>query len=610
MINKLWKSKRRFVVLVLCMTVLCTSLLFGTKKVKAATNLTVKDGLGYVFVFKFLTTAGQERYITIDCLSNSQKSTTDYDPDIYPPGAIGIGDTLLYVIITRKSDGLTKIMLPEAIGHISDKTKMVVSDGTMTKTGTFTKNSGSINFTFRGFGSGGLEQTSFITINKEWLGGPGITPLYFTLIGTTAFGTVTRQVPANTEIVVFNGEYTVFEGHIPNYRLIDIAIDTETQVGAITVNFSARQANIIANDGTYEVTYTNQYNDHTEQYDSIDFLAYKEALDASTHAPVSMTVGQFGFTVRGGAANGPLVAVGSNVTTVSGSLVDFSPTVYFFEDLFDLTTITTPGTYTQTFEYYIEEDAVPSRWSKCGSLYRVEVDVEIVVIENSNLDLEIASLTATPYFYRVQVGSELAINPTDVIFTNYFNAPTGHTVEPLALSGVKYAENNHGLSRVIVAGEFDFRLSSVDNPSEVYTVSSGASLAKLKGTVTVNEAEFNFPELDFDHLGFYRYTVSEINGGDPDWLYDNSIYDVYVWVRDTGEVDGSNRAIWVVDVEVFLGGELLEDDEVITFNNILREDDEPPVTGDSYSRMLISSGIMLMATGLIVVTRRKGKKTN
>ena len=112
---------------------------------------------------------------------------------------------------------------------------------------------------------------------------------------------------------------------------------------------------------------------------------------------------------------------------------------------------------------------------------------------------------------------------TQLTVTNKYQADS----TKLQLTGKKDMDN-----RDPRANEFSFTLTALDNAPMPVTAVNGAITVK-------NDAAGNiiFPEITYDTVGVYRYTVEEVLGvdGTNGVTFDKSVYDVTVTVSDGGD---------------------------------------------------------------------------
>ena len=111
---------------------------------------------------------------------------------------------------------------------------------------------------------------------------------------------------------------------------------------------------------------------------------------------------------------------------------------------------------------------------------------------------------------------------TSKVFTNSYHA-TGQAV----LSATKTLEG-----AALKAGAFSFQLKDADG-NVLQTVANNA------------DGVAAFAPIDYDAVGTYRYTISELPGSEPDMTYDASVKDVQVNVADNG--DGTMKVTYGAD---------------------------------------------------------------
>lgn len=158
----------------------------------------------------------------------------------------------------------------------------------------------------------------------------------------------------------------------------------------------------------------------------------------------------------------------------------------------------------QTFRYTLTED----RTSPIGGFDYDESEYVITVTVTDNGD---QTITASAVIEKgnSSVDSILFHNPYD---------PTDAEVE---ITGTKLLTG-----KTMTDGEFRFLLEAV---TENAPMPAGSTAANTAG------GSFTFGKLVFDKAGTYIYTVTEINGGDARYDYDESVYTVTVTVRDNSQ---------------------------------------------------------------------------
>ena len=101
-----------------------------------------------------------------------------------------------------------------------------------------------------------------------------------------------------------------------------------------------------------------------------------------------------------------------------------------------------------------------------------------------------------------------------VVFTNSYEVSGTISTK---LSGTKTLTG-----RALQAGEFTFALQAEGATEPLYTVTNGS------------DGKFVFPELSFDTIGTYQYTIYEVAGSGVGIDYDETIYNLTIYVTDDG----------------------------------------------------------------------------
>lgn len=120
-------------------------------------------------------------------------------------------------------------------------------------------------------------------------------------------------------------------------------------------------------------------------------------------------------------------------------------------------------------------------------------------------------------------------------------------------------------------------------------------------TMTVEgEGRNALPQITFNDLGKYEYTIWQEAGDNEDCTYDESVYNMLITVTNNDTYDGYN-----VVVALYKEGET-EKQDTIVFENVY-EVDEVVKTGDSsniYLYMAIMAVSLVVATTVLVKKRR------
>lgn len=315
-------------------------------------------------------------------------------------------------------------------------------------------------------------------------------------------------------------EKTVYTDADGNFSFGDIAY-TEADAGktyTYTVSeISAPSGYTLAAPQTFEVTVSDN-GDGTLAVASTageSGLAFDDAYAASGSAHFAATKQLEGADLEASAFSFTLSEDGTVLQTKQNAAdgsVSFDDISYTIEDLKNA-----DGTYAQSkdFQYQIAE-AVPSgatrnadgTWTYAGMTYDGSVqDVTVHVSDNGEGTL------AVTYDGDANTGK---------VFTNSYHA-TGEAV----LSATKALEG-----AALKAGEFSFELKDASG-NVLETVSNDAS-----GLAA-------FTPISYDGAGTYHYTISEVQGAEPDMAYDSSVKDVQVNVTDNG--DGTMKVTYGAD---------------------------------------------------------------
>lgn len=112
-----------------------------------------------------------------------------------------------------------------------------------------------------------------------------------------------------------------------------------------------------------------------------------------------------------------------------------------------------------------------------------------------------------------------------------------------------------------------------------------------------------FPEIIFDHVGIYNYTVYQLKGDDSECIYDDTVYDLKITVVNSDSGDGleANVAVTNEDTSAKVA-------EVEFVNKYVYPSTDTPRTGDS--AMLSSYGALslLSLLGIAAVLSISARK--
>lgn len=180
-----------------------------------------------------------------------------------------------------------------------------------------------------------------------------------------------------------------------------------------------------------------------------------------------------------------------------------------------------------------------------------------------------------PIVITVSYG-KLTVNGEEMA-ENVYNVPVLQAVS-VVFEGIKYLDGE-------IAGGFEFALTEGENL--VSTAISG------------NDGAFVFEAVEFDKIGTYSYQIAEINGGDEDIIYDDTVYNVTVTVSYTEE--GQLGA----SVEVTNAADGQQAAVIEFFNDSTTEipPEEPPLTGDALPFAVITAVVSLLA--LCIIPKKK-----
>jgi len=107
---------------------------------------------------------------------------------------------------------------------------------------------------------------------------------------------------------------------------------------------------------------------------------------------------------------------------------------------------------------------------------------------------------------------------------------------------------------------FDFNVAGAPAIGNVSISFSDADDYGVEGDVksVVKSAVVSFADIEWPEAGIYAYTVTEINGGDDDFVYSDAVYAIEVYVNyvevDLGEEEEPGEELAIVGLTVSAGG--------------------------------------------------------
>ena len=203
----------------------------------------------------------------------------------------------------------------------------------------------------------------------------------------------------------------------------------------------------------------------------------------------TMQGGEFSFTLTPDVGNPDSDPIREAVTVSNdkdGNIVFVDGPVTYTED----------GEYTYTIRE--KSEGVPAGISVDDTEYKITVHVK---------DTGDGQLTA-------EVTMTKDGNGTDAItFENHYDPAKTSIV----ISGTKTLEG-----KTLDDGMFTFQLTPID----------GAPMPQSGNTARNTGGTFAFRAIEYTQTGVYQYQVSEVNGGETEYAYDPTVYDVTVTVTD------------------------------------------------------------------------------
>lgn len=304
---------------------------------------------------------------------------------------------------------------------------------------------------------------------------------------TVSFGTATFGTEGiYTYLITENEEPTVPGVTNSTQQIIaTVQVDYDEATGQLSSSVS-----YTGGDGDAQDTFTNTY--QAAPVIPAEFeagITGTKTVAASDGNAYTMQGGEFSFTLTPDAGNPDSDPIREAVTVSNdkdGNIVFVDGPVTYTED----------GEYTYTIRE--KSEGVPAGISIDDTEYKITVHVK---------DTGDGQLTA-------EVTMTKDGNGTDAItFENHYDPAKTSIV----ISGTKTLEG-----KTLEDGMFTFQLTPID----------GAPMPQSGNTARNTGGTFAFGAIDYTQTGVYHYQVSEVNGGEAEYAYDTTVYDVTVTVTD------------------------------------------------------------------------------
>lgn len=304
---------------------------------------------------------------------------------------------------------------------------------------------------------------------------------------TVSFGTATFGTEGiYTYLITENEEPTVPGVTNSTQQIIaTVQVDYDEATGQLSSSVS-----YTGGDGDAQDTFTNTY--QAAPVIPAEFeagITGTKTVAASDGNAYTIQGREFSFTLTPDAGNPDSDPIREAVTVSNdkdGNIVFVDGPVTYTED----------GEYTYTIRE--KSEGVPAGISIDDTEYKITVHVK---------DTGDGQLTA-------EVTMTKDGNGTDAItFENHYDPAKTSIV----ISGTKTLEG-----KTLEDGMFTFQLTPID----------GAPMPQSGNTARNTGGTFAFGAIDYTQTGVYHYQVSEVNGGEAEYAYDTTVYDVTVTVTD------------------------------------------------------------------------------
>ncbi|HJF94035.1 MAG TPA: DUF5979 domain-containing protein [Lachnoclostridium phocaeense] len=304
---------------------------------------------------------------------------------------------------------------------------------------------------------------------------------------TVSFGTATFGTEGIYTYLITENEEPTVPG-VTNSRQ-QITATVQVDYDEATGQFSS-SVSYTGGDGDAQDTFTNTY--QAAPVVPAEFeagITGTKTVAASDGNAYTIQGREFSFTLTPDAGNPDSDPIREAVTVSNdkdGNIVFVDGPVTYTED----------GEYTYTIRE--KSEGVPAGISIDDTEYKITVHVK---------DTGDGQLTA-------EVTMTKDGNGTDAItFENHYDPAKTSIV----ISGTKTLEG-----KTLEDGMFTFQLTPID----------GAPMPQSGNTARNTGGTFAFGAIDYTQTGVYHYQVSEVNGGEAEYAYDTTVYDVTVTVTD------------------------------------------------------------------------------
>lgn len=304
---------------------------------------------------------------------------------------------------------------------------------------------------------------------------------------TVSFGTATFGTEGIYTYLITENEEPTVPGVTNSRQQITatVQVDYDEATGQLSSSVS-----YTGGDGDAQDTFTNTY--QAAPVIPAEFeagITGTKTVAASDGNAYAMQGGEFSFTLTPDAGNPDSDPIREAVTVSNdkdGNIVFVDGPVTYTED----------GEYTYTIRE--KSEGVPAGISVDDTEYKITVNVK---------DTGDGQLTA-------EVTMTKDGNGTDAItFENHYDPAKTSIV----ISGTKTLEG-----KTLDDGMFTFQLTPID----------GAPMPQSGNTASNTGGTFAFGAIEYTQTGVYQYQVSEVNGGETEYAYDPTVYDVTVTVTD------------------------------------------------------------------------------
>lgn len=340
---------------------------------------------------------------------------------------------------------------------------------------------------------------------------------------------------------------------------------------------------------------------------------WNDADDQDGKRPESLKVTlSNGETVTLGESNGWEATIKDLPVYKAGKKIDYTWTEASV-DGYELTGTAKDGYVTTLTNKHTPEKTsvkVTKTWDDADNRDKIRPDSVTVELFADGGSCDTATLSESNNWTYTWTGLDKYSNGTEIAYTidevdveGYESETTGSAAKGYTIKNVHQAKPDRVFSdppvQKVVSGRppematFTFQMKAVTEGAPMPAGSEdGVKTVQITGS-----GSYEFGNMYYDEAGEWVYEISEVNDGQANYTYDNTVYTLTVKVTEVQ--DGSQ--VKLVKEETVTGG-----DGRIVFTNVYEEEPEPaPPTGDTGLETVALLGIGASAILLALLRKRR-----